>query len=86
VLPAESVTPDVVALPALHTPASTIRRFPLAMLDVGVSVRFAVAARLLTCWTKASVVGGAGHGRHRVGSPPNCPLVPTALVALTLKV
>ena len=62
VLPAESVTPDALALPALHTPASTMRRLPLETLAVGASARLAVTPRLLTCWTKASVVGGAVTG------------------------
>src|SRR6188472_667298 len=32
VLPAESVTAEIVALLALHTPAMTMRRFPLVMV------------------------------------------------------
>ncbi len=64
VLPAESVTLDALALPALHTPACTIRRLPVLTLEVGTSVRFAVTARLLTCCTKAGwtpVAAGAGR-------------------------
>src|SRR5436190_8026150 len=63
VLPAESVTLDALALPALHTPASTTRRLPVVTLAAGTSVRFAVTARLLTCCTKAGdpvVAAGAG--------------------------
>ncbi len=85
VLPAESVTPEALALPALHTPASTMRRLPLEMLEVGCRARLAATPRLLTCCTKASVVGGAVTGVTALEAA-DCPLVPTALVALTLKV
>ena len=85
VLPAESVTPDALALPALHTPTSTIRRLPLEMLAVGWSARLAATPRLLTCCTKASVVGGAVTGVMALDSA-DCALVPIAFVALTLNV
>src|SRR3954447_13103956 len=39
VLPAESVTPEIVARPMLHTPAMTTIRLPLVMADAGVSWR-----------------------------------------------
>src|SRR5215203_1478953 len=52
VLPAESVTPEMVALPELHTPAMTTRRFPPATADAGVSCKVVpVALRPETRWT-----------------------------------
>ena len=69
VLPAESVTPDALGLPAPHTPTCTTSRLPVVMLAVGASARLVATARLLTCWTNSGTPGvAAGAGRAMAAS------------------
>src|SRR3954467_2487783 len=64
VLPAESVTPEALGLPAPHTPTCTTSRLPVVTLAVGASARLVATARLLTCCTNAGTPGvAAGAGR-----------------------
>ena len=44
VLPAASVTPEIVAAPPLHTPAMTTIRLPVVIAEAGVSCRVDPAA------------------------------------------
>ena len=82
VLPAVSVTPEIDALPELHTPAITTIRLPLAMFDPGVSWSVApVVLRPVTRWMKR----GAAFGVTAVDCADSGP-VPTALVAETVNV
>ncbi len=82
VLPAASVTPEMVAFPALQTPAMTIIRLPLVMADAGVSWRVEpVALRADTRWTNCGEALGVA-GLDTAESGP----VPTEFVADTVNV
>ena len=82
VVPAESVTAEIVALLALHTPAMTMSRFPLVMADAGVSCRVGpLALRPDTrCTNCGEALGVAGLDAAESGP------VPTEFVADTVKV
>ena len=58
VLPAESLTPEIVAAGLLHTPAITTSRFPTVVADAGVSWRVEPVMRPDTRCTKRGAALG----------------------------
>ena len=81
-LPAESVTPEIVAAPALQTPAITTIRLPTVRFEVGVSWRVGpLVERPETRWMKR----GAAFGVTALDATEAGP-VPTELVAVTVNV
>jgi hypothetical protein len=82
VLPAASVTPEIVAAPLLHTLAITTIRLPAVMLEAGVSCRVdPLGLRPDTRWTNR----GAAFGVTALDAAESGP-VPTEFVALTVNV